>query len=157
MNSLLCVRDVVVVCAIQCQVQADPDCDRGKLDGALSCAISEACPVGPEAAAAILQRSQLCRNRRRCGVECYCFANRGRAQVKISIDYSTQWLDLQYFRGYAKNFACDVGITIQGESEDELPERMLCCIVINKVDMDLRRKLTSSCIISQEEPGALHE
>lgn len=41
-------------------------------------------------------------------------------------------------RGYAKHFTCNIGIMIQGESEDELPERMLAVLTQNKVDLDLR-------------------
>jgi hypothetical protein len=44
-------------------------------------------------------------------------------------------------RGYAKQFICNLGVVIQGETDDELPERMLCTLSINKVDMDVRRKL----------------
>ena len=33
------------------------------------------------------------------------------------------------------------GIVLQGECEDELPERMLACVVINKVDCDQSKKL----------------
>lgn len=44
-------------------------------------------------------------------------------------------------RGYGKHFTCNIGIMIQGESEAELPERMLAVLTQNKVDLDHRIQL----------------
>lgn len=44
-------------------------------------------------------------------------------------------------RGYAKMFAADVGIVIQGEEPGELPEKMLGCVSFNKIDTEVRQKL----------------
>ena len=44
-------------------------------------------------------------------------------------------------RGFGKNFAADVAFVLQGEGEDELPEMMLACLHINKIDVEQRRKL----------------
>ena len=42
-------------------------------------------------------------------------------------------------RGYAKNFTCDIGVIIQGEGQEELPEKLVCCLSISKLDVDMRR------------------
>ena len=44
-------------------------------------------------------------------------------------------------RGYAKQLVNDCGVVIQGESPGELPERMLCCVSLNRIDVGVRRKL----------------
>lgn len=44
-------------------------------------------------------------------------------------------------RGYAKNFVCDVAVVLQGEDTAELPERVLASITLNRIDVDIRRKL----------------
>lgn len=44
-------------------------------------------------------------------------------------------------RGYGKHFAADVGITIQGEENAELPEKMLGCASFHKIDIDIRQKV----------------
>jgi hypothetical protein len=44
-------------------------------------------------------------------------------------------------RGYAKNFSCDIGVILQGESEPELPEVLLACVCIHKLDPDTRKRL----------------
>jgi hypothetical protein len=44
-------------------------------------------------------------------------------------------------RGYAKNFTCDIGVILQGESEAELPEVLLSCLSIHRIDLDTRKKL----------------
>ena len=44
-------------------------------------------------------------------------------------------------RGYSKLFSTDLGVVIQGEDPDELPERVLACVSLNKVDVDCRKKL----------------
>ena len=44
-------------------------------------------------------------------------------------------------RGYAKNMVGDVGIVLQGETPDELPEKLLCCVTMNKVNVNIRKKL----------------
>lgn len=44
-------------------------------------------------------------------------------------------------RGYAKHFSCNIGVILQGEDEEELPERVLCCITLHNIDVDIRRPL----------------
>jgi len=44
-------------------------------------------------------------------------------------------------RGFVRHFSADLGIVIQGEDENELPERLLAVLHIDKIDLDLRRKL----------------
>ena len=44
-------------------------------------------------------------------------------------------------RGLVKQFAADLAIVIQGEDEGELPERVLGCLHIHKIDLELRRRL----------------
>jgi hypothetical protein len=44
-------------------------------------------------------------------------------------------------RGSARHFAADVGVIVQGEDEDELPEKMLACVSFHKIDIDVRRRL----------------
>lgn len=34
-----------------------------------------------------------------------------------------------------------VGLILQGESEEELPEKLLACIQLDKVDLDIRSDL----------------
>jgi len=44
-------------------------------------------------------------------------------------------------RGYAKNFECNIAVILQGESAEELPERVLCALKIVNIDVECRRKL----------------
>ena len=44
-------------------------------------------------------------------------------------------------RGYAKHFTADVGIVIQGESEEELPEMLLSVGSVRKINFSYMRKL----------------
>ena len=44
-------------------------------------------------------------------------------------------------RGYGKMFASHLGIVLQGEKDDELPERMLACASLNHIDVNTRHKL----------------
>ncbi len=44
-------------------------------------------------------------------------------------------------RGYAKNMVNDTAIVIQGETPDELPERLLCCATLSHIDLTLRKRL----------------
>jgi hypothetical protein len=42
-------------------------------------------------------------------------------------------------RGYAKNFTCEIGIVLQGETDEELPEKLLSCITMIHPDPDVNR------------------
>lgn len=44
-------------------------------------------------------------------------------------------------RGYAKHFTADVGIVIQGEDEEELPEMLLSVGSVRRINTAVRRKL----------------
>jgi hypothetical protein len=44
-------------------------------------------------------------------------------------------------RGYAKNFECNIAVILQGESVEELPERVLCGVKLVNIDVECRRKL----------------
>lgn len=44
-------------------------------------------------------------------------------------------------RGYANQFSTNMGLVIQGEADDELPERLFASICLNKIDIDVRIKL----------------
>jgi hypothetical protein len=44
-------------------------------------------------------------------------------------------------RGYAKNFECNIAVILQGESIEELPERVLCGVKLVNIDIERRRKL----------------
>ena len=44
-------------------------------------------------------------------------------------------------RGYASSFSTNMAIVIQGESVEELPERLLACICLQKIDINIRTKL----------------
>ncbi len=44
-------------------------------------------------------------------------------------------------RGYAKHMVNDCGVVIQGEGPAELPERMLACVSLNNIDVNIRMKL----------------
>ena len=44
-------------------------------------------------------------------------------------------------RGYAQALVADCAVIIQGESPEELPERVLCCARLNHIDLSLRRRL----------------
>jgi hypothetical protein len=44
-------------------------------------------------------------------------------------------------RGYAKNFECNIAVVLQGESIEELPERVLCGVKLVNIDVEYRRKL----------------
>lgn len=39
-------------------------------------------------------------------------------------------------------FVVATGIVIQGESEDELPERVICCVTMNHIDFQQLSPLT---------------
>lgn len=42
-------------------------------------------------------------------------------------------------------FGADLGIVIQAEGGEELPERVLACAHIHKLDLGLRRRLHEEC------------
>jgi hypothetical protein len=44
-------------------------------------------------------------------------------------------------RGYAKNFTCEIGIVLQGETDEELPEKLLSCITMVHPDPDINRSI----------------
>jgi hypothetical protein len=44
-------------------------------------------------------------------------------------------------RGYAKNFECNIAVVLQGESMEELPERVLCGVKLVNIDVSCRRRL----------------
>ena len=44
-------------------------------------------------------------------------------------------------RSYASQFSVKLGIVLQGQTDDELPERLLGYIYANKVDLELRYPL----------------
>jgi hypothetical protein len=46
-----------------------------------------------------------------------------------------------YIYIYHDDFAGIAGIVIQGESESELPERLVACVALKNVDLSLRTKL----------------
>lgn len=46
-------------------------------------------------------------------------------------------------RGYAKNFSADIAFVIQADSPEELPERLLGCVSVNRVNIDLACNLDS--------------
>lgn len=39
-------------------------------------------------------------------------------------------------RGYAKHLTVELGIVLEGKCEDELPEKLIGCIGINKLDLN---------------------
>ena len=44
-------------------------------------------------------------------------------------------------RGYATQFSTNMALVIQGESEDELPEKLLASVCLQKIDLHVRGKL----------------
>lgn len=44
-------------------------------------------------------------------------------------------------RGYAKHFICEIGVVLQGETDEELPEKLLSCITMVHPDPDLARSI----------------
>ena len=44
-------------------------------------------------------------------------------------------------RGYAQALVADCAVILQGETPDELPERILCCARLHHIDLSLRRRL----------------
>jgi hypothetical protein len=60
-------------------------------------------------------------------------------QLTLSFLFSSVFcfdvIDLQV-RGVSKSLIVDLGITIQGETDDELPEQVLCQTRYDKVDLD---------------------
>lgn len=43
-------------------------------------------------------------------------------------------------RGYARMGSADIGVVIQGEDPLELPEKMLACFCLNRLDIDRYKK-----------------
>ena len=43
--------------------------------------------------------------------------------------------------GYAKTLVVDLALVIQGEEEDELPERVVACWRIKQMDLSVAKKL----------------
>ena len=70
------------------------------------------------------------------------FRGEGYAETDVQIGSSNVASQITGLcRGYAKNFAADLAIILEPQSEAELPEKLLACVGINKIDVDLRRKL----------------
>ena len=44
-------------------------------------------------------------------------------------------------RGYGKSYIVDIAFMIQGETSEELPERVLAAVCLDKPDVDIRQKL----------------
>mmetsp|Transcript_4835 Transcript_4835/g.6750 ORF Transcript_4835/g.6750 Transcript_4835/m.6750 type:complete len:344 (-) Transcript_4835:137-1168(-) len=44
-------------------------------------------------------------------------------------------------RTYGKSFTSNIGLVLQGESSEELPEKLLACIQLDKIDLDIRSEL----------------
>ena len=44
-------------------------------------------------------------------------------------------------RGYAKQFVCHMAILMESRDDDELPEKLIGTIALNKIDVNLRSKL----------------
>lgn len=69
---------------------------------------------------------------------------RGQGYCEIDVHIASSSIALRTVgtaRGYAKNFINEIGIWLQGESEDELPERMLCCLSMVNPDCNVNRRL----------------
>jgi hypothetical protein len=60
--------------------------------------------------------------------------SRGRRKHDSPVASSSQIVSL--CRGYAKNLTVELGIVLQGECEVELPERLVGCIGINRLDLN---------------------
>ena len=44
-------------------------------------------------------------------------------------------------RGYAKNFSANIGLILEAIHDDELPEHLMGCFQIDKIDMDSAKTL----------------
>ena len=47
-------------------------------------------------------------------------------------------------RGYTRNVSTNIGLVMQGETEEELPESLLSCGCLREIDVDMRFKLDSA-------------
>ena len=69
---------------------------------------------------------------------------RGPGYVETDVHVGSSFLASQIVsvcRGHGKQFSADVGIVLQAETAEELPERLLGCASFNRIDINLRRKL----------------
>jgi hypothetical protein len=69
---------------------------------------------------------------------------RGDRHLEIDVHVGSSIIAAQIVgvcRSYTEMYSTNLGIVIQGENEDELPERLLACIQLNKLDLDIRTKL----------------
>lgn len=70
------------------------------------------------------------------------FSGPGYFEVDVHVGSSSIAANVTGFaRGYSKAFAADMGIVLQGETPEELPERLLALAHVNKVDVNVRRLL----------------
>lgn len=69
---------------------------------------------------------------------------RGQGYFEVDIDISSSAIAnriLGLVRGVSKTLVVDIGITIQGETEEELPEAILCHTRFNRVELDAAVKV----------------
>lgn len=70
------------------------------------------------------------------------FSGPGYFEVDVHVGSSSIAANVTGFaRGYSKAFAADMGIVLQGETPEELPERLLALAHVHKVDVNIRRLL----------------
>lgn len=44
-------------------------------------------------------------------------------------------------RSYSNSFVCNLGVVLQGENEEELPEQLLACATLNRIDFKHHEEL----------------
>lgn len=70
---------------------------------------------------------------------------RGEKYMEICVDVGSSMIAAQIVglcRGYTKSFSTNLAVVIQGEADDELPEQLLACVCLKRIDVDVRSKLT---------------
>jgi hypothetical protein len=71
---------------------------------------------------------------------------RGDQYMEICVDVGSSMIAAQIVglcRGYTKSFSTNLAIVIQGEADDELPEQLLACVCLKRIDVEVRSKLTA--------------
>jgi len=69
---------------------------------------------------------------------------RGPDYVEVDVDVGSSYVAAQIVsvcRSYVSDLSIDLGVVLQGENAEELPEKLLCCIRLSRLDLNVRKRV----------------